>query len=128
MQSDSPRLWAQFRRLLLGTAVELFADVGLRVDTRALELSFEEDRSLFRYPSLHSEMRFVGSVHGFLLEQPDEATLLRFEEALMAVWPEIVELVRLPMLGSMVVVHNEVSVLVEPNRSKITVRFDLAAA
>lgn len=124
MQRDSPRLWAQFRRLLLGTAVEVFRDAGLRVDTHALELRFHED-SLFRYPAINSEMRFVGSVDALLLEAPSEQAIRELEAQLFGVWPEIVELVRLPMVGAMEVRSNVLEITVETPR--LVVDFDLSA-
>lgn len=124
LRRDSSRLWTQFRRLLLGTTVEVLRDIGLHVDTGGLEMGFD-DESVFRYPALHSEMRFAGRVRATLLEPTDIATLETLEVEVMKIWPEIVQLVRLPMVGAMDVTSNAVWITVEG--SQLEIRFDLAA-
>lgn len=117
-------LWNQFRRLLLGTVIELLLEEGLPLDFRSIRIDFH-DESEFRVPRLDNFMRFKGEVEAALTEPPPAGVEQRLSARLKKVWPELLSVVDLPVGDRLTEDRNEVVVKVEANR--VSVRFDLVA-
>lgn len=117
-------LWRQFRRLLLGAVVEAMLPIGVDLDLRTLAIVFEDD-SVFKVPRLDNYMRFVGTVRGRLRAPLDTATRARLLTALRAVWPEIVEVMDIPVGDSLSIDKHHVTVDVVGE--DLVIRFDLSA-
>ncbi len=117
-------LWNQFRRLLLGTVVELLLEEGLPLDFRSIRIDFHRE-SDFRVPRLDNFMRFKGEVEAALTEAPPDGAEQRLSARLLKVWPELLAVVDLPVGDRLTQERNEVVVRIEANR--VSVRFDLVA-
>lgn len=117
-------VWNQFRRLLLGTVVELLLEEGLPLDFRSIRIDFHRE-SEFRVPRLDNYMRFKGEVEGRLVEPLPSGQPARLLGRLRAVWPELLAVVDLPVGDRLTEEKNQVEVRVEGDR--FTLRFDLVA-
>lgn len=119
-------LWVQFRRLLLGTVIEVLQDAGLDVDLGALSIAFDPG-SAFNVPRLDNHMRFVGRFSAPVSDDApiDDARLAALDRALRAVWPDIVGVVALPIGDRLTVSANHVDVRLEGG--VLHVAFDLVA-
>lgn len=125
---NTAALWTQFRRLVLGTVVELFVAEKLPLDVATLAIRFDPE-SRFDVPRLNNYMRFKGEVSGSLHGLPDLAALARVEAALLRVWPELLEVVDLPIGDRLTPEKAAVRITVEADgaRSHLRLRFDLEA-
>jgi hypothetical protein len=125
---NTEALWAQFRRLVLGTVVELFVAEKLPIDVGTLSIQFDTD-SRFEVPRFNNYMRFKGEVKGALLHRPDEAVLRRLEASLRRVWPELLTVVDIPIGDKLTVENALVSVSIDDSTATpiLRLRFDLSA-
>ena len=125
---NTAALWTQFRRLVLGTVVELFVAEKLPLDVATLAIRFDPE-SRFEVPRLNNYMRFKGEVSGALLANPDLAALARVEAALLRVWPELLTVVDLPIGDRLTAERAAVRIEVDTvaGRSHLRLRFDLEA-
>lgn len=89
-------MWNQFRRLLLGTVVESLLEEGLHIDFKTLSIAFHKE-SDFRVPRLNNYMRFKGQLTAVMLSPPDAAAEARIEATLKGAWPELLEVVDIPI-------------------------------
>ena len=118
-------MWRWFHRVLLGTLLESFRELGVSVDTATLDLVFDDD-CVFQFPALDNRLRFVGSATAALVAPVDEAGRLRLEAHLQDAWPDlVVEIRRFPVPDRLKVTNNQVSV--EVDAGTLIVRFDLEA-
>ena len=117
-------MWTQFRRLLLGTVVEIFREHGVSTDVAGLELEFHED-SEFKVPRLDNSMRFRGHVRAPVTAPPSAETVRALERQLRGVWPELLQVVKIPIGDRLDQERNEVTV--HATATEIRVVFDLIA-
>jgi hypothetical protein len=117
-------MWDQFRRLLLGTVVELLTDVGLEVRTSGLKLVFDE-RSVFEVPRLDNHMRFAGQVDVPVEGEVGDQQLTRLRDRLERVWPELLAVVDLPVGDRLTATRNTIEL--ERVQDVLRIRFDLEA-
>lgn len=120
----SEHMWSQFRRLLLGTVVEVLLQERVAIDFRSLAIDFHDD-SEFRVPRLDNYMRFKGALHGTLLEPAPPGTDRRLRLAMETAWPQLLSVVDIPIGDRLTPDRNLVQVSVEKHR--LVVRFDLVA-
>lgn len=120
-----PRLFAQFRRLLLGIVVEILRDARVDAELAGLEAAFEPE-SAFRFTWVDNWMRFRGGVTVSLRAPVDDATRAELQSRFEAVWTEIVDATHaLPLADRLTVTRREVEVTAE--RGRLSLRFDLEA-
>lgn len=117
-------MWDQFRRLLLGTVIELLLDAGVRLDFATIRIEFD-DRSEFRVPRLDNYMRFSGRLTGRLASDVDADTLEQLRRQLRRAWPALLEVVDIPIGDRLTEERNRVEV--SETDGELVVRFDLAA-
>ncbi len=117
-------VWTQFRRLLLGTMVEIFQDQGISTDVTALELDFHEG-SAFKVPRIDNYMRFKGHVRAPLSTPLSETAIASLERELLRVWPDLLQVVKIPIGDRLEKVKNRVRLQVTPEELRI--EFDLIA-
>lgn len=123
MTATSP-MWAQFRRLLLGTVVETLLEEHVVVDFRTLSISFHQD-SEFRVPRLDNYMRFKGELKGALAQPPPAGTEARLCSALTEAWPQLLTVVDIPIGDRLTPDRNHIEVHLDEDG--LLVRFDLVA-
>jgi len=117
-------VWTQFRRLLLGTMVEIFQGQGISTDVAELELDFHEG-SEFKVPRLDNYMRFKGHVRAPLSAPLSDGTIATLERDLRQVWPDLLRVVKIPIGDRLENVKNRVRVQATPEELRI--EFDLVA-
>lgn len=117
-------MWTQFRRLLLGTVVEIFRNHGISTDVAGLVLEFHDD-SEFKVPRLDNSMRFRGHVHAPVTVSPSADKVRALERELRGVWPELLQVVKIPIGDRLDQERNEVRV--HATATEIRVVFDLIA-
>lgn len=117
-------MWNHFRRLLLGTVVEVFIELDLDVHVNRLRLEFH-DESAFRVPRLNNYMRFKGVVDAPVEGPVDEATLQRLRDRLDDIWPELLGVVQIPIGDALTDERNHVTVARTDDGLRIA--FDLEA-
>ena len=64
--SRAEHQWTQFRRLLLGTVLEVLLEQGAALDATTLSIAFDP-RSRFQVPRFDNYMRFSGSFQADVL-------------------------------------------------------------
>jgi hypothetical protein len=121
MPADTP-LWTQFRRLLLGTLIEVLQAANADVDLRSVAIEFDQG-SEFRVPRLNNYMRFVGSVEARLDTPLADIAVLRAQ--LDDVWPSILSVVVMPVGDKLTSTRNQTSADVAGD--KLVIRFDMVA-
>lgn len=115
-------LWAQFRRLLLGTVVEAMLAHRVPVDFGSIDIRFD-DGSAFRVPRLDNYMRFSGRLTARLVGPlPDLGAL---QATLEAAWPELCAVLDLPVGDRLAAERNHIRTSVDGE--VLTVTFDLVA-
>ena len=122
-------MWIQFRRLLLGTVVEILLEEGVQLEFPSLRIAFDGD-SEFRVPRLDNYMRFTGSVKAVVLGGLDANSQARVDARLRAVWPEIVKLLEIPVGDRLTEERNQVKLTrtAGPDgKSWLEIGFDLVA-
>ena len=117
-------MWTQFRRLLLGTVVEVFQEHGIQTDVATLELAFH-DQSEFKVPRLNNYMRFKGHVNAPLDAPVAPSAQAALRRELLRVWPELLRVVKIPVGDRLESERNEVKVSVVSDT--LRVEFDLIA-
>jgi hypothetical protein len=117
-------MWTQFRRLLLGTVVEVFQEHGIQTDVATLELSFHDD-SDFKVPRLNNYMRFKGHVRAPLDADVPSGALHAVRRDLLGVWPDLLQVVKIPVGDKLTSDKNQVDVQVVSR--ELRVQFDLIA-
>ena len=63
--------WQQFRRLLLGTVVEVLLEQQTRLEFTTVRIAFDE-QSAFQVPRFNNYMRFVGALEAELIDPLSE--------------------------------------------------------
>lgn len=122
-------LWNVFRRVVLGTVVEVLVEEAVAVDLPSVEIAFDRE-SEFRVPRLDNYMRFKGHFRAALNAPVDAARLDRVRAHLVRVWPELLATIELPVGDKLTVEHGHVHAEAETRedgRPGLRVRFDLAA-
>ena len=122
-------MWRQFRRLLLGTVVEVLLDEGVVVDFATLRIAFS-DGSEFHVPRLDNYMRFVGKLEARLMSRPEPTTLRRLEHALQGTWPDLLEVLDIPIGDRLTPEKNRIEISVfegDGGADILRVAFDLVA-
>lgn len=122
-------LWNVFRRVVLGTVVEILVEEAVAIDLPSVVITFDRD-SEFRVPRIDNFMRFKGTFRASLPGGVDEARLRRVEARLRAVWPELLGTLELPVGDRLTGERADVRAEVEARpdgRPGLCVRFDLAA-
>lgn len=105
-------LWTQFRRLLLGTVIELLRDADIDVDLRTLDLEFDRS-SRFQVPRLNNYMRFVGRVEGVADAPLDDDAVQRLQDRLDRLWPDLCGVVVLPIGDNLTPTRNDIGLTVD---------------
>ena len=116
-------MWVHFRRLLLGTVIEVLSEEGVQVDLPTLDLAFDDEVSEFRFPAIDNYMRFTGYSRVGVLAPFDDVQ--RLATRLRGVWPDIVASVHFPLINRLKVTKNSVTVRVSDGVLRI--EFDLIA-
>ncbi len=116
------RTW--FRRLLLGTLVEVVQAAGVPVSLSSVTIDFHGD-SAFEVPRLNNYMRFKGQVTCTLTRPMDARALRVLEDKLDDAWPDLLKVVDIPIGDRLTQEKNHVSARQEGNR--LVVSFDLEA-
>lgn len=123
MSRNDP-MWNQFRRLLLGTVVEVLLEERVAIDFRSLRIDFHSD-SEFRVPRLDNYMRFKGELVGTLTEPAPRGADLRLRQAMEGAWPQLLSVVDIPIGDRLTPDRNHVRVQIE--ETILRVHFDLVA-
>lgn len=119
------RAWDQFRRLILGTVLELLLEERVPVDFTSIEVRFDDNLSAFHVPRLNNYMRFVGSLEGRLSTAAAPDLVPRVRARLLEAWPELLACVKIPIGDRLDLTRNDIQVSVVGER--IAIRFDLEA-
>lgn len=117
-------MWIQFRRLLLGTVVEILLEEGVQLEFPSLRIAFDGD-SEFRVPRLDNYMRFKGELTAHLTTIPAGLDQGRLQRALEGAWPELLKVVDIPIGDRLTPDRNHIKASIEG--STLHVRFDLVA-
>lgn len=125
--SRAEHQWTQFRRLLLGTVLEVLLDQGAALDATTLSIAFDP-RSRFQVPRFDNYMRFSGSFQADVLAPLEPAAAGRVERGLVDAWMGILKSIELPVGDKLTNTKAEVRVsLGGPEGTRLTVAFDLEA-
>jgi hypothetical protein len=119
------RAWDQFRRLILGTVLELLLEERVPVDFTSIEVRFDEALSSFHVPRLNNYMRFVGGLEGRLSAPTAPELGARVRTRLLDAWPELLACVKIPIGDRLDLTRNDIQVSIVGER--IVIRFDLEA-
>lgn len=117
--------WDQFRRLLLGTVLELLLEERVPVDFGSLQVRFDEQRSAFQVPRLNNYMRFVGGLSGRLSAPVGAELGPRLRARLLRAWPDLLACVKIPIGDRLDLTKNDIQVSVSGDRFELS--FDLEA-
>lgn len=117
-------MWAQFRRLLLGTVIEALLEVGAAVDFPSIRIEFDDD-SVFRVPRLNNYMRFEGALSARLSAPFPAAKADALRVVLKKAWPEILSVVDIPIGDRLTNERNHIAVSVDGDQLRVA--FDLEA-
>ena len=117
-------MWKHFRRLLLGTVIEIFVEEGIDVRSTRLGLQFD-DESAFRVPRLNNYMRFKGSIDAPVEGELSDAQLDQLRDRLDDIWPDLLSVVEMPVGDRLTDERNQVTV--ERHSAGLRIRFDLEA-
>jgi len=117
-------MWDFFRRLLLGTVVEVLLEHDVAVDFSTLSIDFH-DTSAFKVPRLNNYMRFHGQLTATVVGGIDDAARRGIEASLRQTWPELLKVVDIPIGDRLQQERNQVRVSL--NGDRLTVHFDLEA-
>lgn len=105
-----PAVDLQFRRLLLGTVVELLRDEGVHADLAALRATFAPETG-FRFRWVDNWMRFRGTVTVPLAAPLADGGVERLRARAAEVWPSILQAVgTLPLADPLSSVRQQVDV------------------
>ncbi|MCP4806123.1 MAG: hypothetical protein GY913_06845 [Proteobacteria bacterium] len=117
-------MWDFFRRLLLGTVVEVLLENGVAVDFSSISIDFH-DTSAFKVPRFDNYMRFHGQLTATIAGEMNDGTRRKVEQGLRTTWPELLKVVDIPVGDRLTQEKNQVRVDVVGQR--LTVHFDLEA-
>jgi len=117
-------MWAQFRRLLLGTVIESMLETGVSVDFSTIRISFS-DESQFRVPRLNNYMRFHGELNATLAAPLGDQQHSDLHGSLLRAWPEILSVIDLPIGDRLTNDRNRVTV--NATETELHIAFDLEA-
>ena len=117
-------MWNHFRRLLLGTIVEVFQEEGVRADASRIQMTFDRE-SVFRVPRINNYMRFKGSVVAQLDAPLDAAALRSLRRKLLGVWPDLLSVVKIPIGDRLDLERNEIQASMRGE--ELLIVFDLEA-
>lgn len=122
--STHDALFVQFRRLLLGTMVEILRDSKLDIDLAGLTLGFDPE-SGFRFLWVDNWMRFKGFVRVPLRSPASDAEVEEVRSRFLAVWPEVLATIgTLPLADRLTSTRFEVTVAAG---EVLDIQFDLEA-
>lgn len=116
--------WAQFRRLLLGSVIELLLEERVALDFQTVRIVFDE-KSEFKVPRLDNYMRFSGSLTARLLSPLDETRRASIANRMRKAWPELLTVLDIPVGDRLAETRNDVRV--EVRNEIMEIRFDLEA-
>ena len=120
-------LFTQFRRLFLGTMLEMLVETGLGARYETLQVTFDE-RSVFKVPRWDNYMLFVGEATVELTAEPDDRTLARLRAELRRAWPDLVGCIKIPVGDKLTPDRNELEVTLQPgDPPRLRIEFDLMA-
>ncbi len=89
-------MWDQFRRLLLGTVIEVLLEHDVEVDFKSIEIVFDRE-SKFNVPRLNNYMRFKGSLRARAVSEVPTSTQRALTSAMRATWPQLLKVVDIPI-------------------------------
>ena len=120
--------WQQFRRLLLGTVVEVLLEQETRLEFTTVRIAFDE-QSAFQVPRFNNYMRFVGALEADLIDPLSEARRRAAEQAMQQCWMDLLKSIELPVGDRLTNEKAEVSISVTdgPGAGRLRVAFDLIA-
>ena len=121
-------LWDQFRRMFLGTLVEVLLETGVRVEFQTIRIAFDP-ASEFRVPRLNNYMRFKGDLRASLQEAPAPAAVATLRHAMSRAWPDILQVVDIPIGDRLTSERNRIDVTIDQKDGEdiLLVEFDLIA-
>ena len=102
-------MWDFFRRLLLGTVVEVLLEHGVQLDFSSLSIDFH-DTSAFKVPRLDNYMRFHGQLTATVVGDVSDGTRRAVEASLRRTWPELLKVVDIPIGDRLTQERNQVRV------------------
>lgn len=117
-------MWPFFRRLLLGTVIEVLLEHDVALDFGTIVIDFH-DTSAFKVPRLDNYMRFHGRFEADLVGDIDDGVRRRIESSLRATWPALLKVVDIPVGDRLTQDKNQVRVELVGQRMRV--HFDLEA-
>ena len=122
--AGAPDPFVQFRRMLLGTMLEILRDSKLDIDLSGLTLGFEPE-SGFRFLWVDNWLRFKGFVRVPLRKPASDVEVEDLRVRMLAIWPEVLATIgTLPLADRLECTKHEVTVTAG---EALDVRFDLEA-
>jgi len=122
MPIDEPHgTW--FRRLLLGTLIELVQEAEVPIAISSIQIAFHPD-SAFRVPRFNNYMRFRGEAQATVSSPVSSESMTALQGGLRRVWPGVLSTVVVPG-DQLTSTKNETSA--EVAGDLITIAFDLIA-
>jgi hypothetical protein len=118
-------MWNQFRRLILGTVLELLLEEQVPVDFTTVQIRFDESRSAFKVPRLDNYMRFVGTLTANLTRPFSASDLPRIQKRLLEAWPDLCGVLKIPVGDRLEPTINRIELRLDGNRLELS--FDLEA-
>ncbi len=117
-------MWDQFRRLLLGTVVEVLLEHDVEVDFKSIEITFDRE-SKFNVPRLNNYMRFKGSLRARAMNEVPPHTQRALSNSMRSTWPALLKVVDIPIGDRLTPERTHVQVGI--TESILVVAFDLEA-
>lgn len=120
--------WQQFRRLLLGTVVEVLLEQQTRLEFTTVRIAFDE-QSVFQVPRFNNYMRFAGALEAELIDPLSEMRRRDAEQAMKQCWIDLLKSIELPVGDRLTSEKSEVSISVTDGSGagRLRVAFDLVA-
>ena len=120
--------WKQFRRLLLGTVVEVLLEQQTRLQFNTVQIAFDE-QSAFKAPRFNNYMRFVGALEAELIEPLSPARQRAAEKSMQQCWMDLLKSIELPAGDKLTNEKSTVSISTLENNGagRLRVTFDLEA-
>jgi hypothetical protein len=116
--------FVQFRRLLLGTMIEVLRDSSLDLDLSGLEVGFDPE-SGFRFLWVDNWLRFKGFVRVPLRKPATDEAIALVTQRVQGIWPEVLGTIgTLPLADRLESTRHDVVVTAG---EALEIRFDLEA-